>query len=277
VYLNPKMGSQIAVAECGRNIVCTGAKPLAITDCLNFGNPERPEIMWQFVQSCEGISAACRQFDTPVVSGNVSLYNETNDEAIFPTPTIGMVGLLDNIDDRIIGSFVSEGDVIILLGETRSELGGSEYVKQVTGKIQGPCPDLDLQVEKNLWETIHQLNHNKLIHSAHDLSEGGLAVSLFESAFPNSLGFTVEIQSDLRADHFLFSESQSRILISVPKENLDNALSAIKNSQTPYLILGDVSFDKAVLNYNGQKIVNGPLSKFKAAYASGFEKNVFKH
>lgn len=275
VYLNPRMGAQIAVAETGRNVVCTGAKPLAITDCLNFGNPERPEIMWQFVQACEGISEACRELNTPVVSGNVSLYNETHEESIFPTPTIGMVGLLKDIQHRIGAGFVQESDVIILLGETFSEIGGSEYMKLVTGKIQGPCPNLDLQVEKNLWKTVDVLNRGKFLRSAHDLSEGGLIVSLFESAFFAQMGFKIEIHSDLRADHFLFGESQSRILISVAKDKVREVLPVLKNSKTQYLFLGDVRKNHATVLFNGKPLVDQPLKAFYEAYTTGFEKGIF--
>lgn len=274
VYLNPRVGGQIAVAESGRNIVCTGATPLAITDCLNFGNPEKPEIMWQFVKACEGLSDACKAFNTPVVSGNVSFYNETNDEGIFPTPSVGMVGLLKNIDDRLGGAFEENGDVIVLLGETKDEMGGSEYVKLSTGKIQGPCPSLDMAVEKNLWETIWHLNGQKLLRSAHDLSEGGLAVSLFESAFVHGKGFKVDLQTALRADSFLFSESQSRILISVSVSNWESVESYLKD-KIPYQRLGVVTDDRVCLNVGSSILIDEKLSIFSEAYHGGFEKKVF--
>jgi phosphoribosylformylglycinamidine synthase subunit PurL len=276
VYLNPYVGGLIAVAECGRNIVCSGAKPLAITDCLNFGNPENPEIMWQFVKACEGISEACKAFDTPVVSGNVSFYNETNGESIFPTPTIGMVGLLDNIEDRIDMGFVKESDVIVVLGETKNELGGSEYVKLATGKVQGACPDLDLEKEQGLWNTITALNEKKLLRSAHDISEGGLAATLFESSFVNGMGFKVEIHSDLRADEFLFSESQSRVVISFAKEEIGDVLPILKDSSVEYLFIGDARPDEATISYNGKSLLATSLKDFKNAHQQGFEQGVFK-
>jgi phosphoribosylformylglycinamidine synthase len=170
VYLDPRRGAAIAVAECGRNIVCSGAEPLAITDCLNFGNPENPTIMWQFVEACNGIAEACRAFATPVVSGNVSFYNETEGQSIFPTPTIGMVGLSKDLSLRMESHWHKAGDILVLLGETQSEIGGSEYLKLVTGKIAGPCPALSYQREMSLWRTLTDLIQKHLISSAHDLS-----------------------------------------------------------------------------------------------------------
>lgn len=276
VYLNPLVGAQIAVAECGRNIVCTGAKPLAITDCLNFGNPENPEIMGQFAQACQGISQACAAFQTPVVSGNVSLYNETNGVSIFPTPTIGMVGLLRNVNQRVGSFFRGETDVIILLGATKDELGGSEYVKQVTGKIAGPCPTLDMKAEKDLWDLVLVLSQQSLLSSAHDVSEGGLITTLLESSFAKDLGFKIEIRSDLRVDRYLFSESQSRIVISIAKEKIRDVLVLLKASAVPFLPLGDVRKGRCTLIYNGQTLVDESLSVFADAYEGGFERGIFK-
>jgi phosphoribosylformylglycinamidine synthase len=276
VYLNPLLGAQIAVAECGRNTVCTGAKPLAITDCLNFGNPENPEIMWQFAQACQGISQACAAFQTPVVSGNVSLYNETNGVSIFPTPTIGMVGLLQDVNGRVGSFFHAETDVIILLGATKDELGGSEYTKQVTGKIAGPCPTLDMTVEKALWDLVLTLSQKRLLNSAHDVSEGGLITTLLESSFAGGLGFKVEMRSDLRVDHYLFSESQSRIVISIAKEKIREVLTILKASLVPFLPLGDVRKGRCTLIYNGQTLVDENLSVFAEAYHGGFERGIFK-
>ena len=275
VYLDPRRGSQIAIAESGRNIVCSGAVPLATTDCLNFGNPENPEIMWQFVESCQGLTEACLALDTPVVSGNVSLYNETSGESIFPTPGIGMVGLLKDLNKRIDIAFKDDGDVIVLLGQTKDELGGSEYVKQRLGSICGPCPDLDLTTEKKLWKLLLELRDAGFIKSAHDLSDGGLAVTLMESAFAGGTGFKVEWQSELRADHFLFSESQSRILVSLAKKSIPEALPTLKASGVPFSVIGYVKTDAAVATQNGKILFDSLLSDFKAAWAQGFEKSVF--
>lgn len=275
VYLNPKVGAEIAVAECGRNIVCSGATPLAITDCLNFGNPEKPETMWQFVEACQGISAACVALDTPVVSGNVSLYNETNHVGIFPTPSIGMVGLLKDLNMRLNSFFQASGDVILLLGETKNELGGSEYLKLRTGKICGECPSLNLADEKSLWQVILNLNNQRLLQSAHDLSEGGLAVSLFESCFENEFGFEVVGQSDLRADEYLFSESQSRILISVKSSNLAMVSESLSKHKIHFSELGKVTSGEVALKVNQRELLRGSVREFKDFYMSGFEKGVF--
>ncbi|MBF0106757.1 MAG: phosphoribosylformylglycinamidine synthase II, partial [Deltaproteobacteria bacterium] len=276
VYLNPRMGAAIAVAESGRNIVCSGALPLAVTDCLNFGNPEKGETMWEFVEACEGMSEACREFNTPVVSGNVSFYNETSGKGIYPTPTIGMVGLLKNLKEQIGISFKDKGDLIVLLGETYPEIGGSEYLKLVTGKICGPCPELDFIAEKNLWATIGSLNKSGLIKSAHDVSEGGLIVSLLESSFANHLGFKIEIHSDLRPDEYLFGESQSRAVVTVAKQHVKKALAVLAKGATPYLFLGEAKEERAFVLYNSAVLLDEQLSDFHKVYEAGFESGVFK-
>lgn len=275
VYLDPFIGAAIAVAECGRNIACTGATPLAITDCLNFGNPENPEIMWQFVEACKGIATACEELATPVVSGNVSLYNETNGTSIFPTPMIGMVGILKDLDERLDTAFKNENDVIVLLGDTYPELGGSEYLKMATGRIDGPCPKLDLKVEKALWKTLRELNERQYLRSAHDLSEGGLLVSLFESAFTGDMGFKVEINSALRPDYFLLSESQSRVLVTLARESVTKVLPLLKVAGVPFLFLGDVRKGKVGVVYNGHTLLDDVLDPYRKSYETGFEKGVF--
>jgi len=179
-YLDPFKGGKIAVSESARNVACSGGKPLAITDCLNFGNPEKPEIMWQFKEAVNGISEACQILETPVISGNVSFYNETSGTPIYPTPTIGMVGLIDKVDNFISQYFKNIGDKIILLGETFEELGGSEYLAVIHKMVKGRCPEIDLEKEKTLINTILELNKSNLLNSAHDISEGGLAVALAE-------------------------------------------------------------------------------------------------
>lgn len=276
VYLDPHRGSQIAVAECGRNLACVGAKPLAVTDCLNFGNPEKPDIMWQFVQSCEGLAHACAELNTPVVSGNVSLYNETNGSAIFPTPMIGMVGLLKDVNDRVAMGFQNKGDIILLLGETKNELGGSEYLKLMTGLVKGLCPALDLNTEKKLWHALFALRDQKLIQSAHDLSEGGLMVALLEAAFENGLGFDVALNSDLRADEHLFSESQSRAVISIKSDAFDTARAVLDKIGVAYQKIGHVQEKSVVLSFNGNELVSANVEDFLPSYATGFEDSVFQ-
>ena len=225
-YLEPRLGAAHAVVEAARNVSCVGGEPLAITDCLNFGNPERPEIMWQFEQACLGIADACNALGTPVVSGNVSLYNETDGKGIYPTPTIGMVGLIDDCAKHAKSGFDGEGDSIALLGELGSgHLGGSEYLRVVHGAVAGMPPPLDFAGEKAVQGAVRALVRAGLVKSAHDCSEGGLAVALAEMCFAKGLGANVSLAGALagkpppRADALLFGEDAGRIVIAYPKSN----------------------------------------------------------
>ncbi|MGG4267650.1 phosphoribosylformylglycinamidine synthase subunit PurL [Peribacillus simplex] len=218
IYLDPETGGKIAVAEAARNIICSGAEPLAITDCLNFGNPEKPEIFWQLEKAADGMSEACRSLSTPVIGGNVSLYNETNGEAIYPTPVVGMVGLVSDLQHITTQSFKSESDLIYVVGKAKAEFGGSELQKMLDGKIFGRAPELDLSVEQKRQQQILTAIKKGLVASAHDLSEGGLAVALAESLFGTSkLGAKVDISGEPVSE--LFSETQSRFLLSINPEN----------------------------------------------------------
>ncbi|WP_163145169.1 phosphoribosylformylglycinamidine synthase subunit PurL [Bacillus sp. 22-7] len=218
MYLDPETGGKIAVAEAARNIICSGGQPLAITDNLNFGNPEKPEIFWQIEKAADGISEACRTLNTPVIGGNVSLYNETNGTAIYPTPVIGMVGLVDDIDHVTTQSFKAAGDLIYLVGETKDEFGGSELQKMTYGRIFGKAPELDLEKEEKAQEQILNAIRSGIVASAHDVAEGGLAVAAAESLI-GSTGLGADIKVSGNATSALFSESQSRFLLSVKKEN----------------------------------------------------------
>ncbi|MGJ7912371.1 phosphoribosylformylglycinamidine synthase subunit PurL [Neobacillus sp. LXY-1] len=218
VYLDPETGGKIAIAEAARNIVCSGAEPLAVTDCLNYGSPEKPEVFWQLEKSADGMSEACRVLETPVIGGNVSLYNETSGTAVYPTPVIGMVGLVSDLDHITTQHFKQNGDLIYLLGETKAEFGGSELQKLLNGKIFGKSPELDVEVEKKRQNQVLTAIRAGLVQSAHDLSEGGLAVALSESLFANEhLGAEVIINGD--SVSALFSETQSRFLLTVKKEH----------------------------------------------------------
>ncbi|WP_106450485.1 phosphoribosylformylglycinamidine synthase subunit PurL [Trichococcus alkaliphilus] len=217
LYLNPEIGGQIAVAEAARNIVASGGKPLAITDCLNYGNPDKPEIFWELSTSADGISEACRQLDTPVISGNVSLYNETDGVAVYPTPMIGMVGLIEDLAHITTQAFKTAGDRIVLIGATKADFNGSELQKMELGKIEGKLMDFDLAVEKENQANVLKAIKAGLIASAHDLSEGGLAVGLMESVFDTGLGFDVTVDMDKT---LLFSETQSRFILTVKPENV---------------------------------------------------------
>lgn len=218
VYLDPEVGGKIAVAEAARNIVCSGAEPLAITDNLNFGNPEKPEVFWQIEKAADGISEACRVLETPVIGGNVSLYNETSGTAIYPTPVIGMVGLVTDLDHITTQNFKNNGDLIYLVGETKDEFGGSELQKLVYGKIFGKAPELNIDVEKESQNQVLAAIRAGVVQSAHDLSEGGLGVAVSESLFTNEqLGAEINITGNQVSA--LFSETQSRFLLTVKKEH----------------------------------------------------------
>ncbi|MBZ9535860.1 phosphoribosylformylglycinamidine synthase subunit PurL [Cytobacillus oceanisediminis] len=240
LYLDPETGGKIAVAEAARNIVCSGAEPLAITDNLNFGNPEKPEIFWQIEKAADGISEACLALNSPVIGGNVSLYNETNGTAIYPTPVIGMVGLIKDTKDVTTQSFKAAGDLIYVLGETKADFGGSELQKMLEGSISGKAPSLDLEVEKAYQKAVLEAIRAGVVESAHDLAEGGLAVAVAESLISSkNLGAKVEVTAD--AVTALFSESQSRFLLSIKPENKETFEKLV-----PATLVGEVT-DSAVL------------------------------
>ena len=231
-YLDPQRGAMLAVAEASRNVACAGARPLGATNCLNFGNPERPGIMWQFGQAVAGIGAACRALGVPITGGNVSLYNETDGRAIYPTPVIGIVGLLEHADRLVSRAFRGAGDALILLGENRGELGGSDYLKIVHGLVRGVPPALDLDAERRLQQLLVRLADARLLRSAHDCSDGGLAVALAECCF-DTQGIGAEIELDgtaasanatVNAAAALFGESASRVLLSVSADDVTAVL-----------------------------------------------------
>lgn len=240
-YLDPYTGGAIAVAEAARNLVCSGAKPLAITNCLNFGNPEKPGVMWQFRQAVAGMGDACRALNTPVTGGNVSFYNETKGVAIYPTPTVGMVGLLEDINHRCTQSFKDQGDVIILIGESREELGGSEYLAVEHGlEAVGKPPRLDLELESKVQRVVLQAIKNGWIKSAHDCAEGGLAVALAECCITGNIGAEVAMVEQFRADALLFGESQSRIIVSTGEDHVAELIRYLTVSGVPFTRLGQV-------------------------------------
>ncbi|MBS4035046.1 MAG: phosphoribosylformylglycinamidine synthase subunit PurL [Ignavibacterium sp.] len=244
VYLNPKEGTKIAVAESARNIVCSGGVPLGVTNCLNFGNPYKPEVYWQFAQAIAGMGEACRHFDTPVTGGNVSFYNESPETAVYPTPTIGMVGLIEDLKHIKTSYFKDEGDLIYLLGEDKEELGGSEYLKIIHNKVAGDSPQVDLNEEKKIQDTLLNLIRKGFIKSAHDISEGGIISALAECCIINQekqIGCEVELPIKSRKDFSLFSESQSRILISVSPSNKPELERELKLSKIKYTQLGFVN------------------------------------
>ena len=245
VHADPEVGAMIAVCEAARNLSCTGALPLAITNCLNFGNPYNPEVYWQFVHAIKGMGAACRRLDTPVTGGNVSFYNQSvyqdHTEPVYPTPTIGMVGLLEDAEQIMTLDFVQPGDFVYLLGRVTDDIASSEYLTRVHHVELSPAPYFDLEEEVALHETLRQLIDAKTVTSAHDLSEGGLMTCLMESAFPRSLGFAIRTDHSVRKDAFLFGEGQGRAVVSVHPTQQSAFLSVMENGPVPFQQLGEVT------------------------------------
>ncbi|MEJ2217207.1 MAG: phosphoribosylformylglycinamidine synthase subunit PurL [Gemmatimonadota bacterium] len=242
-YLNPRRGAMIAMAEAARNLACVGARPRAITNCLNFGNPLKPHVYHQMKEVVAGMAEACRRFETPVVSGNVSLYNENPNGAVFPTPVIGMVGVLDDVSLQVTAGFKHPGDQVVLLGTNTNELGGSEYLKVIHDRVAGDAPAVDLDAEKALQEAVLDMNGARLLASAHDCSEGGLAVCLAESAIADPrrpLGFDGQLDDDLAAAALLFGEAQGRIVLSCQADRLDAVLDTARRHGVPARTIGVV-------------------------------------
>ncbi len=266
-YLDPREGAKIAVAEGARNVVATGATPLAITDGLNFGNPEKADRYWQFRECILGISEACKVLNTPVISGNVSFYNETPTYAIPPTPIIGMTGLLKDMDKAITIGFKQEGDVILLIGDTKEEFGGSEYLAHHHGKVEGPVPSCDLMLEQKHQSYCLELIHHNWIHSAHDLSLGGFGVALVKCCIAGDLGANVTVKNKLRPSAFLFSETQSRFLVSLPEKHIDEALTLAQEQQIKVSVLGSVTANKdIILTYNDASCLSLSIEQAKISY-----------
>ncbi|RNA66724.1 phosphoribosylformylglycinamidine synthase subunit PurL [Alteribacter keqinensis] len=262
LYLDPEVGGQLAVAEAARNLICSGAKPLGVTDCLNYGSPDRPEIFWQLEKSTDGLSEACRALETPVIGGNVSLYNERSGEAVYPTPVIGMVGLIEDLDHITTQQFKNEGDLIYLVGEARPDFGGSELQKLTDGNISGQPPMIDLAVEKQRQSDVHEAIKKGAVASAHDLAEGGLLVALAESLMKTGLGANVTIGDDLVTESF--SETPSRYLISVRKENREQFERMVKDA----LLIGEVTGEAQlnVFGKAGETVLSAQSSELEKAW-----------
>lgn len=242
VYADPELGCSIAVAEAARNIICSGGEPSAITNCLNFGNPYNKEVYWQFVQSIKGMGKACRKFQTPVTGGNVSFYNQSSDEGpVFPTPTIGMLGILEDKSNRMTLDFKAAGDSIFMIGESKDDIGCSEYLYSFHKIKKSPVPYFDLESEYKIHHVLKYLIRKDLVESAHDVSDGGLYITLAESSMPNNLGFAIETDFDVRADAFLFGEAQGRIIVSVRPEKLDAFVDFLSEADVEFSNLGEVT------------------------------------
>ncbi|MDI6873286.1 phosphoribosylformylglycinamidine synthase subunit PurL [Candidatus Solincola sp.] len=248
VYLDPYLGTQIAVAEAARNVVASGGVPMALTNCLNFGNPERPDIFWQFRESVRGLADAARFLELPVVSGNVSFYNESFGKAIYPTPIVGMVGLIGNLAHRRTMGFPGEGLLVVLLGETGEDLGGSEYLRLIHGLVAGSPPRLDLDLEKRVQTACIEAIRRGMVLSAHDCSEGGVALALLECCCAGGVGASLRVETGLPPHAWLFGESQSRFVVTVTEEDLDSLRALAGSRQIPLSVLGKTGGNRLVVN-----------------------------
>jgi len=273
VYLDPFVGAQLAVAEASRNVACAGGRPIGATNCLNFGNPERPEIMWQFAKAVEGMGAACRALEIPITGGNVSLYNETDGRAVLPTPVLGMVGLLEDADRVVRRTFQADGDAIFLLGDTRPELGGSEYLKVIHQIVRGVPPALDLAREAALQRVLIAGAAAGLIRSAHDCAEGGLAITIAESCFDTELGAVVDVTAVAAADSrfgavaTLFSESASRVVVSVSPSQVSAFLALAAGERVPVARLGEVGGSAVRIALDGVPVIEVPVADAERIWA----------
>jgi phosphoribosylformylglycinamidine synthase II len=278
VYLDPFAGAQLAVAEASRNVACAGGTPIGATNCLNFGNPEKPEIMWQFARAVEGMGAACRALDIPITGGNVSLYNETDGRAVLPTPVLGVVGLVDDAEKVVRRAFRAEGDAIVLLGETRDELGGSEYLKAMHGLIRGVPPALDLQREAALQRVLVAGAADGTIRSAQDCSEGGLAVTVAECCIGTGLGLRIDLPAVASAAGFgdvstLFAESASRVVVSVAAAREAQLLALAARERVPARRIGVVAGDRVEIAIEGRTVIDEPLAAVERTWGMAIERH----
>ncbi len=276
VYADPYRGAMIAVAEAARNIVCAGGEPVAITNCLNFGNPYNPEVYYQFAEAIRGMGEACRKFETPVTGGNVSFYNQYahNGEVIpvYPTPTIGMLGLLDDYNQMMTLHFKNEGDAIYMIGTSRDDLGSSEYLRSVCGVEHSTCPHFDLDEEYFIQQVLKKAIGRKLVQSAHDISDGGVFAALLESAMPGALGFDIRSNKNVRKDAWLFGEAQSRALVSVRTEQIAGFERFLQSENAPYELLGAVTGPQIVIDAENW----GNTAEWQSVY-SGVLEEIMKH
>ena len=271
VKADPEKGTAIAVAEAARNIVCSGGKPLAITNCLNFGNPYNPEAFWQFVGAVKGMGAACKKFNTPVTGGNVSFYNQTQiqgkTEPVLPTPTIGMLGLNEK-QNKMSMAFQNKGSMIFLIGESKEDISSSEYLNTIHKIKKSPAPYFDIDREYQVQEVVRKLINNNLVCSAHDVSDGGLFITLLESAIINDLGFDITSDAEVRIDSFLFGEAQGRIVVSVLPKNEDKFIDFMITEKVPFSTLGHVTKDQ--IRVDDESL--GFIKDLKKEYFTALEK-----
>jgi phosphoribosylformylglycinamidine synthase len=267
-YVNsdPEKGASIAVAEAARNIVCSGAKPLAITNCLNFGNPYVPEVYWQFVKAIQGMGAACKAFGTPVTGGNVSFYNQTQVGSetipVFPTPTIGMLGLLEDKSNQMGLAFQKADDLIYLIGESRNDINSSQYLTTIHSVRQSPAPYFNMEEELDMQHAVLKLIESKLLVSAHDVSDGGLFTTLAESSFVNKLGFKLTSDDSVRTDAFLFGEAQGRVVVSVSPEKEEEFVEFMALTNVPFSLVGSVTTSEVIVD----EVSWGQMDEFEHGY-----------
>jgi len=274
VYLNPYKGGMIAVAEAARNISATGAQPLAITDCLNFGSPEKGEVIWQFSEAIKGMAKAASYLNIPIISGNVSFYNESPNRRVFPTPVVGMLGLIEDIEKRVQAGFRNKGDFIVIVGETFPELGGSEYLKEIFGKIAGEPPTVDLEREWRANKLCQEAAKLGFLSSAHDVAEGGLAVALAEACILGGIGATIELPSlPLPPSHFLFSESQARFVLSIPPEKLPLFEGLADELGVPITIIGKVGGTRLhIETVKGEELISLSLRDIEGVWRGSIKR-----
>jgi phosphoribosylformylglycinamidine synthase len=277
-YLDPRRGAMLAVAEAARNVACRGAQPIGATNCLNFGNPERPAIMWQFAQAVEGIGEACRALNLPITGGNVSLYNETDGSAIYPTPVIGVLGLLSHADRAVGGGFVESGDVVLLLGRPGGELGGSEYLKVVYDRVQGAPPALDLDQERSLQALMVALADERLVRSSEDCSDGGIAVTLAEACFFRGIGVDVSIEAvELAGDGSvkdaaaLFGETASRIVVSAAPEHAARVLERAQAANVAARVSGRTGGSRLRIATGGRIVIDLPVDEAERRWSAAID------
>ena len=279
-YLDPYRGAMLAVAESARNVACAGGEPIGATNNLNFGNPERPEIMWQLAEAIRGIGDACRALDIPITGGNVSLYNETDGEAIYPTPVLGVVGLLDDASRTVTRQFKSTGAQLVLLGESRGELGGSEYLARLHQHVGGPPPVLDLDAERAVQRLVIRAIRERLIDSAHDCAEGGLAITVAECCFGSGIGVQVDIPSavgvpaQFSVNAALFGESASRIIVSSRDSELDGLLDAAREAGVSAEAIGRVGGDRIRIAVDGRAAIDVPVADAENVWATAIEQKM---
>jgi len=280
-YLDPRRGAMLAVAEAARNVACAGATPIGATNCLNFGNPERPEIMWQLVEAIEGIADACRALDVPITGGNVSLYNETNGEAIYPTPIIGVVGVLDDASRVVSRTFKAAGDDILLLGEALGQLGGSEFLNVLHGIVKGQPPQLDLARERALITLLTRLAAAGHLRSAHDCSDGGLAVTLAECSFESGgIGLDVDMPlhvgqapNSLKLTATLFAESPSCVAVSVQPRDVAAVVDLASQLGVPVHRIGKTGGSRIAVRVAGQDAIDCPVAEAERSWSTAIERH----